>query len=302
LFSHTSLSRSTTNRFIVRTESLLVTFVAFWLITGTLTAAPDADLWPYWQAYNSDSERIIDHGQWATWLNNWADQTKNGIRRVDYGAVDQAGQERLDQYLDHLTSVTVTELNRDVQMAYWINLYNALTVDVVLKHYPVDTIKDIDISPGWFSSGPWDKKLVTIEGKELTLNDIEHRILRPIWQDPRIHYVVNCASLGCPNLAGKPYTANRLDRMLEQAAKQYVNHPRGARVEDGSLIVSRIYSWYMSDFGGTEQQVIEHLKSHANEGLKQQLASQQSIYDYRYDWTLNSFSTPHFVNLCHKGV
>ena len=276
-----------TNTFIDRTESLLVTFVVFWLITETLTAAPDADLWPYWQAHNSDSERTIDHGQWAKWLDNWADQTKNGIRRVEYGSVDEAGKENLDQYLDHLTSITITDYNRDVQMAYWINLYNALTVEVILDHYPVDTIQDIDISPGWFSSGPWGKELVTVEGKDLTLNDIEHRILRPIWKDPRIHYVVNCASLGCPNLAGKPYTAERLDQMLEEAAVQYINHPRGARVEDGSLIVSRIYSWYMSDFGGTEQSVIEHLQAYAKDSLKQKLSSIDAIYDYRYDWTLN---------------
>jgi hypothetical protein len=276
-----------TNTFIDRTASLLVTFVVFWLITGTLTAAPDVDLWPYWQAHNADSEHTIDHGQWAKWLDNWADQTKNGIRRVEYGSVDEAGKENLDQYLDHLTSITITDYNRDVQMAYWINLYNALTVEVILDHYPVDTIQDIDISPGWFSSGPWGKELVTVEGKDLTLNDIEHRILRPIWKDPRIHYVVNCASLGCPNLAGKPYTAERLDQMLEEAAVQYINHPRGARVEDGSLIVSRIYSWYMSDFGGTEQSVIEHLQAYAKDSLKQKLSSIDAIYDYRYDWTLN---------------
>ncbi len=273
-----------------KTKMILTAIGLLWFFAGTLSAAPDADLWSYWKTHNSESDRTVDHKRWANWLDSWTTQQNNGIRRVKYGAVDQNGNENLDTYLDHLTSITVSDLNRDVQMAYWINLYNALTVDVVLDHYPVDSIRDIDISPGWFSSGPWDKKLITVEGKELSLNDIEHRILRPIWKDPRIHYVVNCASLGCPNLAGKPYTAERLDSMLENEAVQYVNHPRGARVENGSLIVSSIYSWYMSDFGGTEQKVIAHLKSHADGDLKQKLASQNSIYDYRYDWTLNGVS------------
>jgi hypothetical protein len=158
---------------------------------------------------------------------------------------------------------------------------------VVLDHYPVDSIKDIDISPGFFSSGPWDKKLVTIEGQGLSLNDIEHRILRPVWQDPRIHYGVNCASMGCPNLQRKAFTAQNTDGLLDKAAREYVNHPRGVSMEDGDLVVSSIYDWFQEDFGGSEAGVIEHLMQYAEPGLKQKLQGFDDIDDDRYDWSLN---------------
>jgi hypothetical protein len=151
----------------------------------------------------------------------------------------------------------------------------------------VESIKDIDISPGFFSVGPWDKKLVTVEGKELSLNDIEHRILRPLWQDPRIHYAVNCASLGCPNLRRQAYTATTAEEMLRKGAREYINHPRGAKVKKGDLIVSSIYNWFEEDFGGSEAAVIDHLTQYAAPKLKSRLDGINSIDDYRYDWSLN---------------
>ena len=172
-------------------------------------------------------------------------------------------------------------------MAYWINLYNALTVDTVLNHYPVGSIRDISISPGLFNRGPWDRKLVTVEGQALSLNDIEHRILRPIWHDPRIHYAVNCASLGCPNLANTAYDGSHLDAMLDAAARAYVNNPRGAAVHDGKLTVSSIYRWYEADFGSTDAGVIAHLKRYAEPPLAAALNGISAIADDHYDWRLN---------------
>ena len=106
-----------------------------------------------------------------------------------------------------LSGVAIGGYAPDEQRAFWINLYHALTVRVILSHYPVSGIREIDISPGLFARGPWDRKLIPVEGVELTLNDIEHRILRPIWRDPRVHYALNCASLGCPDLRRRPIPA-----------------------------------------------------------------------------------------------
>ncbi len=158
---------------------------------------------------------------------------------------------------------------------------------VVLDHYPVDSIRDIDISPGLFADGPWDKKLVEIEGESVSINDIEHRILRPIWRDPRIHYAVNCASIGCPNLQPPAFTAANTDALLAAAAQAYVNHPRGARVEDGKLIVSSIYVWFQDDFDGTDAGVIRHITRYADAVLQSQLAGVTSINTHEYDWRLN---------------
>ncbi len=178
-------------------------------------------------------------------------------------------------------------MNRSEQFAYWINLYNALTVKVVMDHYPVKSIRKINISPGWFSWGPWGKKLAIVEGERVSLDDIEHRILRPIWRDPMVHYAVNCASLGCPNLASVPYTAENAERLLDEGARNYINNRRGVSVSERGLIVSSIYRWFIEDFGGTDQSVIEHLKKYAAPDLAARLEGRVRIDGGHYDWTLN---------------
>jgi hypothetical protein len=204
-----------------------------------------------------------------------------------YGDVTPEDRRRLEAYLDELESVAVSGLNRDEQEAYWINLYNALTVKVILDHYPVSSITKIDLSSGLFSRGPWDAKLVEIEGESVSLNDVEHRILRPIWKDPRIHYAVNCASLGCPNLQSRVYTSSNLEELLEKGAREYVNHPRGASFEGRRLVLSSIYDWFQEDFGGTEDGVLRHLRRYADPELNGKLANYSGRISYEYDWSLN---------------
>ena len=181
----------------------------------------------------------------------------------------------------------VSGLGRDEQCAYWINLYNALTLEVVLDHYPVASIRDIDISPGLFSQGPWGKKLITVEGEPVSLNDIEHRILRPIWRDPRIHYAINCAAMGCPNLQPRPFTGRSLDHALDLAAMRFVDSPRGMQIEDGKLYVSSLYVWFVDDFGGDDAGVIHHLMAYAEPGTAMQLQKLDDIAGHSYDWRLN---------------
>jgi hypothetical protein len=160
-------------------------------------------------------------------------------------------------------------------------------VKTVLEAYPVKSIRDIKISPGLFASGPWGKKLAKIEGEPVSLDDIEHRILRPIWKDPRTHYAVNCASIGCPNLPRDAFTRANMEALLEAGAKAYVNHPRGAKVSGGKLVVSSIYVWFKEDFGGNDAGVIAHLKRYANAELAKALEGVSVIASDDYDWALN---------------
>ena len=164
------------------------------------------------------------------------------MNRVAYGDVDDADKEALDRYIRSMASVSVESLPRDEQLAYWVNLYNALNVQVVHAHYPMKTIRDIDILLGLLSDGPWDKKLIEIDDEQISLNDIEHRILRPIWNDPRIHYAVNCASIGCPNLLRSAYTGSTAGWMLEEAARAFINDKRGVNAQDERATVSSIYA------------------------------------------------------------
>ncbi len=268
---------------------------AAWLLAAVLApaaiAAPKAELWDRWTAHDPASSAVIDHTAWDGFVARNLRDGDDGVVRIAYGEVSAADRAALDGYLESLSRVAIGEHSRDEQRAYWINLYNALTVTVVLDHYPVASIRDIRISPGLFSSGPWGKKLLEVEGESLSLDDVEHRILRPIWKDPRIHYAVNCASIGCPNLMKRAFTAENAEALLEEGARAYVNHPRGARVEGGRLRTSSIYEWFKEDFGGTDAGVIEHLRRYAEPPLAAALGEVDRISGDDYDWALNDASS-----------
>jgi hypothetical protein len=255
--------------------------------SGPAGAAPEAELWPKWQAHDDASTASIDYAAWNRFLQTYVRIGPDGIARIPYARVAAADRAALRIDLARLSSLPISAYSRREQFAFWVNLYNELTVKLVLDGYPVSSIKDIDISPGLFSSGPWAKKLIVIEGEVLGLDDIEHRILRPIWRDPRIHYAVNCAALGCPNLQPTAFTAADTEALLDKAARDYVNHSRGATTAGGKLIVSSIYVWYAADFGGTERGAIEHLKHYARPPLAAALAGIDHISGDRYDWALN---------------
>jgi hypothetical protein len=261
--------------------------VASMTVAAAARAAPSADLWPRWQRHDPASAATVDHSAWDRFLARYVQTGADGVNRVGYGRVAAADRSALSAYVANLTAVDVDALARREQLAFWINLYNALTVRVILDHYPVDSIQKINISPGFFAVGPWGKQLVTVAGEALSLDDIEHRILRPIWRDPRVHYAVNCASIGCPNLRRGAYTGANVETALDEAARAYVNHPRGAAFEREGLFVSAIYKWFIDDFGGTSAAVLAHLRRYADPPLAARLASVRDIAGHRYDWALN---------------
>ena len=121
----------------------------------------------------------------------------------------------------------------------------------------------------------------------MSLNDIEHQILRPIWQDPRIHYALNCASVGCPNLQMVAFTAANSDALLDTAARTYINSRRGVEIIDGKLRLSSIFNWFSADFGGDLAAVTMHLATFAEPALAAILATKPRLAGYRYDWDLN---------------
>jgi hypothetical protein len=268
-------------------KTLLLLLMVF-TIASPLQAAPDAELWPRWQAHDADNELRLDHRAWGAILRSYLFKDNDGIHRFNYADVSEGDRKKLDSYVEQMSQIEISDYNRDVQRAYWINLYNALTVREILRFYPVSSIRDI--SSGFFSFGPWDKDVIQIEGETLTLNDIEHRILRPIWRDARIHYALNCASIGCPNLQLSVYTASNTESMLDLAAGEFINHPRGAQVVDGKLQVSSIYLWFIADFGGDDAGVIAHLQQYANPFLANSLKDISRIDNDDYDWNLNSVS------------
>lgn len=248
--------------------------------------APRARLWDRWVPHDEGSRDTLDHVFWNGFLRRYRRAGADGIARVDYAGVTAADRQGLEAWLGALTAVPVTRLRRAEQFAYWVNLYNGLTVRTVLGAWPVAGIRDINLSGGVFLRGPWDAHLVTVEGEALTLNDIEHRILRPIWRDPRVHYVVNCASLGCPDLPAEALTGARLEPVLTAAARAYVAHPRGVTVRPDGLLLSSIYNWFSADFA-VDGGVVPHLLKHADASKAAAIRQAGGIAGYAYDWALN---------------
>ncbi|OVE81391.1 hypothetical protein BVY03_03965 [bacterium K02(2017)] len=267
---------------------LVMGILASLILMGSTQAAPSSKLWPKWNKSNSNSSITINHQIWDSLLKKYLNSNHaSGIYRFNYKKFNTADKSKLNTYINTLENIVITQADKKQQLSYWINLYNALTVKVILDHYPTKSILDIKISPGLLSFGPWDRKLIKIEGEELSLNDIEHRILRPIWNDNRIHYVLNCGSLGCPNLAEKAYTPSNTAQLLDSQAKSFINHQRGVNFDKGKLVLSKIYKWYAKDFGNNEPNLLKHLEMYAQPELAKQINTYKGSIKYDYDWNLN---------------
>lgn len=258
---------------------------------GAQAAAPRAELWDRWLAHDPASLLQIDHDDWDAFLVRYLRIGADGVHRVAYGAVAPEDRALLENYVARLGGLPISRYSRPEQMAYWINLYNALVVRLVVDHYPIASIRDIGKGSGAPGVGPWRRKLVEVEGTPLSLSDIAHRILRPIWRDPRVHYALACGAVSCPNLQPEPFYADQLDRQLSEAAMAYVNDRRCIRIEGDQLGLSSLYRWYREDFGPTDRDVINHLMAYAEPNLAMKLQGFDRISDDGFDWRLND-ATP----------
>lgn len=224
----------------------------------------------------------------------WQEYGHNSV--VDYAALQAAPQE-LERYLAELSAVEAAEFKRwpaDEQLAFLINAYNAFTLKLILDHYPLDSIRDIDR----FWQSPWKRRFFTLLGEPMHLDQIEHEIIREPgrYDEPRIHFAVNCASIGCPALRPEPFTAEELEFQLEDSTRRFLGDASRNRYRDGSLQVSSIFKWYREDFerGGRGADTLgAFLALYANAlGLdantREQLAGGTvQIRFLNYDWNLN---------------
>ncbi|WP_147418101.1 DUF547 domain-containing protein [Salinisphaera sp. Q1T1-3] len=268
----------------MRLRSILIALVWLTMVTSA-SAAPHATPWPRWQAHDASSTKTIDNTAYNAFLARYVVVDHDGPNGVRYGAVTAADIGRLGAYVAHLESLPIDDYSRNVQRAYWINLYNAETLYLVAVHWPVDSIHDID--SGLFDAGPWDEKRLTVEGVRLSLDDIEHRILRPIWPDGMVHYGLNCAAMSCPSLRARAYTGADVDQALADNARAYINSSQGVHLVHRRLIASRLYHWYAADFGGRAD-VLAHLRRFAGPSLTARLTGRDRIDRYTYDWRVNS--------------
>lgn len=229
----------------------------------------------------------LGYDGWGQILKSYATIADDGLVRFDYAALAASPKDMksLNSYIDDLADKKPSTFSREQAMVYWANMYNALTVKVVAENYPVSSIRKI--KSGW-RAGPWRRDLIEVEGETLTLDNIEHDIMRPTFNTPLVHYMVNCASIGCPNLKSTPWQVATLDADLDAAARAYINSPRGVTIDRGRLKVSSIYNWFAEDFGSDHPSIIAHLSKYADEDLSPKLIGRKKIDKYGYDWDVNA--------------
>ena len=197
-------------------------------------AGPPAELWHRWLAHDPDSTLRIDHDEWDAILMRYLRIGEDGVHRVAYGEVTPADRTRLDDYIERMAGLPISAYNRTEQLAFWINLYKALVVRLIVDHYPIASIRDIGTPTAAGAAGPWGQELVVVEGSPISLHDIQHRILRPIWRDPRIHYALSCGAVSCPNLQPEPFYGDQLERhryQRDQGGPEHRDHGVGGERE-----------------------------------------------------------------------
>lgn len=210
---------------------------------------------------------------------------------VKDGQVDYTGFKKkeiqLDSYLEYLAATDPVQMAENDRFAFYINVYNAYTIKLILKNFkngqPPASIKDI----GGFFTKPWSIQFVVVGGKTYTLDNIEHDILRPTFKDPRVHFAVNCASKSCPPLISEPYSGATLNQQLNNGTIAFINNHRENRLEGTTLYVSSIFKWFKKDF---ENNPVAFFEKYAQGNLKKDLASQKDRIKVKYldyDWSLN---------------
>jgi hypothetical protein len=204
------------------------------------------------------------------------------------GNVNYAGfkseEAGLNQYLELIEKVDPETLSRNEQFAFYANAYNAWTIKLILTKYPdVKSIKDL----GFLGTGPWKQKVVRLQGELVSLDHIEHDILRPRFKDPRVHFAINCAAKSCPPLRSEPFRGDILDRQLDTATRSFLNNPQNYRLEDNVFYVSRIFKWFSEDFNDDP---LGFYLNYATGDLAKRLESGRNkirVEYLDYDWSLN---------------
>jgi hypothetical protein len=227
-------------------------------------------------AKDYDPAAQVDHSAFDALLASYVQA--DGVRYAEWHA-STPDRVRLDEYLAVLAAAEPSKLTRYQRLAFWLNAYNALTLDLVLDHYPVKSIKDVD--------SPWKRKVVTVEGRELSLDEIENEIIRPGWKEPLVHFALNCAAVSCPPLRAEAYDGRRLHDQLEEQAKSFLADSTTNFVDaKGKLHLSKIFDWYRRDFEQEKVSLVDWLRPYLP-ALEGRAAKDVKIDFADYDWSLN---------------
>ena len=252
---------------MTRTLSTLVLllYISLWLIPGV-------------------SAGTFDHSKFDQALKKYVDD--KGL--VDYNSI--AKDSGFSEYVQSLQDARVEEFSRDGQLAFWINGYNAVTIDKVIKKKPKKSVRETFIPGVWTATKFFTSREHIVAGKRLSQDDIEHEILRKQFKDPRIHFAIICASLGCPPLPRLAYTEGNVQARLEEETRKYLNSPRGTRVDraESTLHVSKLFDWFATDFIQKSGSTLAFMRLYLNEETLSFSERDPKISYLEYNWALNA--------------
>ncbi|WP_438952404.1 DUF547 domain-containing protein [Porticoccus sp.] len=265
--------------------SVIVLSLAGLLAASQTIAAQPEQSWMFWAKSNEYNRDTVDHRQWNQLLGTHVVNTGQGVNRFRYGSVGKTEQKHLSDYIASLTKIDPRNYSRAEQKAYWLNLYNALTVKLIAENYPIKSIKDIDNQKSGGSL--LNKPLIQVADKPVSLSDIENRILRPIWKDHTIHFGLNCADMTCPGLLPQAFTGKNVQSLLKQSGRDFINKQNGVTLKNGKLTAAGIFSQYRSDFAKDDKTMLKVFAHYADDRLALYLLGFQGQIDYIHDYSLN---------------
>jgi hypothetical protein len=226
----------------------------------------------------------FDHSKFDQILKTYVDTEG----RVDYNGI--AADRAFNEYMRSLETAKADTLSRDGQLAFWINAYNAVTIDKVIKWKPKKSVRETFVPGLWTGTKFFTSREHTVAGQRLSQDDIEHEILRKRFQDPRIHFAINCASSGCPPLPQVAYTAENVQARLEDETRKYLHSKRGLQIDyvENTIMLSKLFDWFAGDFESKSGSVVNFIKPYLDDKAMAFLDRKPKMSYLEYDWALNS--------------
>lgn len=258
--------------------------------TPTVSAAPKAELIEFWDDSEALSIMQVDHSDWQDILTAYVDdQHPSGVNRFDYASVTPRDAAKLKSYLSYLQKMEPRQLNSEEAKAFWINLYNAILVDKIVDAYESGSRRAINrLMNGGVESRALKRVSAELLMQEISLNDIQHGILRPIWKDPRVHFALSNGALSGANIQKTAFTGSNNEELLEKAKAEFMQHPRAVRVEGNSLVLNSVFEWYAADFGDSKSAVLAYISENTSDAMRQAMDGLSRI-SFDYNWDLNIF-------------
>jgi len=243
-------------------------------------AAPAAKEIKFWNDFEPTSQLKVDNSSWQSILDKYLDTSHaSGIHRFNYAAVSSTDKALLASYIAQMQSMEPRQLNRARSKAYWFNLFNAAVVYEILDKEARESVREL-------GNRLWRSNRFNISMQKMSLDDIEHGILRPIFDDPRVHFGFIAGTIGAANLPAQAFSAENVEDLLEANTRTFLSQPRGVRTNGEELILSTVFKWYRTDFGQNIAEVKNFIKQYVSPETAELIDNTQYV-NYQYDWSLN---------------